>query len=1332
MKNNKENLQQDLPDTQGVPTGQADTTGFTIVGIGASAGALKACEGFFTNLPPDSGAAFVIVIHLDPSRASIFVELLQKYTRMKVFEAADGMVVAPNCVYVIPPKSDISIQHGALRVLEPSMPRSTHLAIDFFFRSLAEDQGENAVCIILSGTGKDGTLGLQTVKAELGLVMVQEPATAEFDGMPRNASDTGLADYVLPVEEMPAQLLAYMNGSHQKKSGSVPAARDSRRESFNDVLEILRIRTGHDFSLYKKGTVERRIERRMNVTQIAGITEYVRLLHDDPGETQILFRELLINVTSFFRDPEVFTTLKETVLPQMLSVKLEYYPVRVWVPGCASGEEVYSLAIILRECLDALRREFNVQIFGTDIDEEAIAKARRGAYPFNISSDISPERLNSFFNMENETYKIRKDIREAAVFATHDVAKDTPFAKLDLISCRNLLIYLEAPLQKKLLSLFHNLLQPDGILLLGNAETLGELADYFTVVDQKCKLFKRKEVSGLPPITGAYPIISSNSLARQRASSFILPEVGRPTISQVLEKELLEKYAPPSVVINDKAEIVYVHGRTGKYFELAPGQPPWSVFDAAREGLKYELKSAIQQATAGQVEVVHENVLVVSEGSAELVNLTVRPITGSRSLEGLLLVMFEGQARDETPRPVSAVDEHVSLLEQELSQARQLLKATTKGMEASYQEAASTNEELLSTNEELQSSNEELETSKEEMQSLYEELVTVNSELRINIDDLSRANSDLNNFLNSTEIAAIFLDSELNIRRFTPLATQMFKLLPVDVGRPLEHIVSNLVRENVVEDVREVLSTLSLFHKEVETKQGIWHMMRVLPYRNENNVVGGAVITFTDINEQKTALAQVEQKIAEAMEFNQKLLESSPFGMITYGSSGQALYANNSGADILGGTREQILQQNFSDLESWKQTGLLDAVKRVLSTGTPEHLEVHDRNASGKQSWWDFRLSRFISGGEPHLLLVYDDITERKEAEETLRHSEERFSRVFHSNPCQMTIVSLVDHRYIDVNQQWLDTVGFSREEVIGKRFDEVGVVPEHQFQKILQTLEEHDQAQNREFVYFNRKGEERYGLRSSDIITINGEQCLLGAVIDITERKKYEKELTRLDRLNLMGEIAAGIAHEIRTPMTVVKGYLQILQPKVELTAYKKRFDTMIVEVDRANAIITEFLSLAKDAPPNLKQQRINTILTSLLPLIQADAAEYGIVINLTLSDTPEINLDERQIRQLVLNLVRNGIEAMTKHGEITVKTRIKGNKVVLSVKDQGSGIPPDTLKKLGKLFFTTKEKGTGLGLSVCNRIVENHHARIEIKTGKSGTTVMVSFPIPERLALE
>ena len=647
-------------------------------------------------------------------------------------------------------------------------------------------------------------------------------------------------------------------------------------------------------------------------------------------------------------------------------------------------------------------------------------------------------------------------------------------------------------------------------------------------------------------------------------------------------------------------------------------------------------------------------------------------------------------------------------------------------VESSCQEVASTNEELLSTNEELQISNEELETSKEEMQSLYEELMTVNSEPKDKNDELLRSYSDLNNFLNSTEIAAIFLDNELKIRCFTPMATQMFNLLPVDVGRPLEHIVSNLAEGSVIEDTRRVLSTLVLSQKEVRTNQGIWQMMRILPYRTEDNLVEGVVITFTDINAQKKALAQVEQRIAEAMEFNQKLLESLPLGIVTYDSSGQAVYVNDASADIFGGTKEQILQLNFNSLEPWKQAGTLDIARQVLETGMPGLLQVHIQSVFGKEVWLDLRFSRFTSGGEPHLLMMYDAITKRKEAEETLRQSEERFSRVFHSNPCQMAIISLTDHRYLDVNQQWLDAVGISRGEVIGSTVDEVNVLSESQFQNLLLALEEHGKVQNHESVYINKKGVEHYVLLSTEIITINGKQCFLAAATDITERKKYEKEMVRLDRLNLIGEIAGGIAHEIRNPMTGVRGYLQLFQEKEEFASYKKRFNTLIGELDRANAIITEFLSLSRNAPPNIKKQSINDILTDLFPLILADAAEHGIVINLSFLDTPEINLDEKQIRQLVLNLVRNGIEAMSRYGELTIKTEQKKDRVVLSIKDRGNGIPPEVLEKLGTPFFTTKEKGTGLGLPVCYRIAESHNARIEIKTGKRGTTFMVIFPIP------
>jgi two-component system CheB/CheR fusion protein len=956
----KEDSRQDKPAAQrklALPSHGKDrlarkgSTRFNIVGIGASAGALRACEKFFTNLPPDSGAAFVVVVHLDPKHSSIFVDLLQRYTQMSVFQVEKEIRVAPNCVYVIPPNADIAMLHGSLQLLPPVKIRGLHMPIDFFFQSLAEDQEANAVCIILSGTGTDGTLGLRAIKMGLGMVMVQDPITAEYDGMPKNALDTGLADYVLPVEEMPAQLLAYIKGFHRRKNSKVAAVHDKRSDSLDKVLGLINLRTGHDLSLYKKSTIYRRIERRMNVHKFDHISQYVDYLQNDADEVNALFKEILINVTSFFRDPEAFTFLAESVLPEMIVDKPEDYIVRVWAPGCSTGEEVYSLAIVLRECMDALKREFRVQIFGTDLDEDAILTARKGAYPLNINTDISPERMTSYFTREDNIYRVRKDIREVAVFAHHDIAKDPPFTRLDLICCRNLLIYLEAPLQKRILSLFHQLLKPGGILLLGTSETLGELAEYFTVVNQKWRISTRKEAPVLPIIIGGYPVPVYADTG-QRASLFNAPERNNLSISRVLEKTLLEKYAPPSVAINNKGDIVYIHGRTGNFLEPAPGQPSLNIFNMAREGLRYELRSAVLQATAEKSVVVHEGVRTETDGSAELVKMTVEPIAGPKFLEGLMLVTFERQAPsgssgaggvDMAPQPGSAANDYVAKLDQELKQNRQLLYSSVKDMEASYQEVASTNEELMSTNEELQSSNEELETSKEEMQSLYEELMTVNNELQTNIDELSQANDDLKNFLNSTEIAAIFLDKDLKIRRFTPLATKMFNLIQVDVGRPLAHIVSNLAGVNVIEDTKEVLNTLVISYKEVQTADGLWYTMRIMPYRTLYNVVAGVVITFIDINEVKKALVQA---IADARGFAQDIVATVHEPVLILDVDLKVMFASRDFFRVFKATPEDTEGKLVYELgnHQWDIPRLREMLEKVLASNSSfqEYRVEHD------------------------------------------------------------------------------------------------------------------------------------------------------------------------------------------------------------------------------------------------------------------------------------------------------------------------------------------------------------------------------------------------------
>ncbi len=851
--------------------------GFPIVGIGASAGGLAAFEAFFSGMPAgvDLGMAFVLVQHLAPDHKSILVDLVRRYTHMQVFEVEDGMRVQPNCTYIIPPGRDMAFLNGSLQLLEPSAPRGQRLPIDFFFRSLAQDQQVRAIGIVLSGTGSDGTLGVRAIKGEGGMVMAQNLESTEYDGMPRSAIATGLVDYVLPPAEMPAQLMAYLAKLFGKapRPSTLPTTADSEN-ALKKVFILLRAQTGHDFSGYKSGTISRRIERRIAINQIDGIDGYVRYLQQTPAEVEALFRDLLIGVTSFFRDPEAFKALEEQIIPKLFAGKGPDATIRVWVPGCSTGEEAYSIAILLAERQEAMKQIFKVQVFATDIDGEAIATARTGLYPAGIAGDISAERMRRFFVAEpgGGHFRIHKGIRDLLVFSEQNLIKDPPFSKLDLISCRNLMIYLGGDLQKKLMPLFHYALNPAGFLFLGTSESMGEFLYLFNTVERAMKLYQRKEDAHnlaamnlspfLPPVTAV-------SAALPKAVGPAFPE--KLPLRELTEKALLEK-SPAAILVNKQGDILYLHGRTGMYLEPTPGEiGTANVLKMAREGLRQELTTTLHKAVYGKESIRCPGLRVKTNGDFTGVDLTVQQVkTGSAPL---YLVILEPAALPEvaavTPgsvaEPGAAADQIVAGLRQELRAKDEYLQTTHEQLETSCEELKSANEEMQSVNEELQSTNEELETSKEELQSVNEELATVNNELQTKVADLSQANDDMNNLLAGTGIATVFVDHSLRILRFTSASAKIINLIASDLGRPVGHIVSNLLGyDSLVADTQSVLDTLIAKEIEVQATSGMWYTLRIQPYRTIRNVIEGAVITFMDITE----MVKTREGLHKANELN--------------------------------------------------------------------------------------------------------------------------------------------------------------------------------------------------------------------------------------------------------------------------------------------------------------------------------------------------------------------------------------------------------------------------------------------------------------------------------
>ncbi|WP_296494983.1 chemotaxis protein CheB [Rhodoferax sp.] len=932
--------------------------GFPIVGLGASAGGLAAIEAFFSGMPAgvDPGMAFVLVQHLDPDHKSLLTELIQRRTRMVVSEVADGMVVQVNCAYIIPPNRDMAFLNGTLQLLEPAAPRGHRLPIDFLFRSLAADQHERAIGVVLSGTGSDGTLGVRAIKGEGGMVMVQTPASAEFDGMPQSALATGMVDFELPPAEMAAQLMAYTAHVFSRPPHHIIAAAPLSENALKKIFVLLRSQTGHDFSQYKPSTIYRRIERRMAVHQVEGIDAYVKYLQQTPAEVQALFNDMLIGVTNFFRDPDAFAALVTHVIPRLFDGKPVGAPVRVWCTGCSTGEEAYSIAILLQEQLELLRASYKVQVFATDIDSRAIAVARAGVYPISIADDISPERLARFFTLEPDgsAFRVHKNIRDLLVFSEHDIIKDPPFSKLDLISCRNLMIYLGSDLQKKLISLFHYALQTAGFLFLGTSETVGEKVDLFVVLERKAKIYQRKEdfQGAQRAALGRFlPPLVERDLG-QAAGKAAPPSTQ--SLRELTEQTLLRQVAAVAALVNGSGDIFYLHGRTGMYLEPAPGVAGiYNILKMAREGLRRDLTVTLHKAASSRGTVHAQGVRVKTNGHFTLVNLSVCPVLGGPdgALESpLFLVMLDAAPEPLTPAPVappaapathatSAASAQIAELNEELQAKEEYLRAANEELETTNEELKSSNEEMQSVNEELQSTNEELETSKEEMQSINEELSTVNTELQTKVSDLSRANNDMNNLLAGTGIATIFVDHSLRIMRFTPAASSIINLILSDVGRPVAHIVNNLVGyTSLLADVQQVLRTLVPKEAEVQTNDGKSYALRILPYRTLDNVIEGAVITFVEVTEVKRTREALKQ--ANALLRLAVVVRDAHDAITVQALDGRTIAWNPAAENLYGWTEAEALQMNVSERvpEALQSTALAQVQQLCQAqTLTPFH-----------------------------------------------------------------------------------------------------------------------------------------------------------------------------------------------------------------------------------------------------------------------------------------------------------------------------------------------------------------------------------------------------------
>ena len=1085
---------------------------FPIVGIGSSAGGLETLELFFKKIPDNTGIAFVIVQHLDPNHLGMMPELLQRMTPMKVIQVSDCLKIKPNCVYIIPPNKSMSLLSGLLHLFAPVEKHGLRLPIDIFFRSLAEDRQEKSIGIILSGMGSDGSLGLKYIKEKRGLVLVQDPDTAKFNGMPSSAIQTIIPDIIAPAEELPIKLIELLKFMPlAKKDYEI----DSKNKSNIDkIIILLREQTGHDFSLYKKSTLFRRIERRKGIHKIEKIENYVRFMQENPKETEILFKELLIGVTNFFRDPEVWRKLKEEILPQMLEKLPDGYVLRAWVTGCSTGEEAYSLAIVFKEVLENLkrRRNLSLQIFAIDLDLDSIEKARKGIFTENIVAEVSSERLSRFFINDNDRYRVNAVIREMVVFAPQNVIKDPPFTKLDILTCRNMLIYMEQELQKKKIRLFNYSLNPGGIMILGSAETLGTDGEGFDVVDNKLKIFKRSLVSLTP---GLLDFPSSFSITNKTKTKPLTTPVIEENIQTLANQILIQQFTPASVLVSNTGDIIYITGRTGKYLEPVAGKANWNIFAMLRDDLRHELPIAFQKALKNYDPIVLKKSKVENYGKFQYVDVTLQQIEKPDAVKGKIMIVFNDLPETNEATIENEKDGEQSSnarqkeLEIELHQSLEDLQTIREEMQTSQEELKSTNEELQSTNEELQSTNEELTTSKEEMQSLNEQLQTVNIELQSKVVDYVQANNDMKNLLNSTEIATLFLDKELNIRRFTDPITNIFKVRNTDIGRPFTDLVTDLIYPNIGIHARQVIKTLNFVEKSIATSDGRWFDIKIMPYRTLDDHIDGLVLTFNDVTKFKTMemeLKEANEKLQKSTETRYRhLFESAKDGiLILDAETGKITDVNPFLIKLLGYSKEQFIEKAIWEIGLFKDSiANVEKFKELQQKKMVRYDNLPLETIDGEKISVEFISNVYSVDNQKVIQCMIRDITQQKIIENKLSISEIRYRSLFESAKDGILVLDAESGKIIEINPYLVNLLGSKQEKLSEKAIWEVGF-----FKELIDNKDKFLELQQKKFQqYEDLKLETADGRKInvefiSKVFSIDNHKVIQCFIRDITEKK--------------------------------------------------------------------------------------------------------------------------------------------------------------------------------------------------------------------------------------
>ena len=1274
-----------------------------VVGIGASAGGIRALQTFFQALPPQPGLVFVVVMHLAPERESSLPQVLQTCTVMPVRQVRERIRMEPDHVYVIPPNQHLRSVDGHLEVSDFTEPRWQRAPIDVFFRTLAAVHPDG-IGILLSGSGTDGTVGLQAIKEYGGIAMVQLPEEAEFDAMPRSAIATGLIDFVLPAAELATKVVALYQHDFPPRGQVVP---EVLPEHDADILRRIMIQlqatTGHDFSGYKPSTVLRRIERRMRVTQVETHAAYLEYVRGTPQEAQALLKDLLISVTHFFRDPVAFDALRAQVIPQLFAHQASRESMRVWVAGCATGEEAYSIAMLLLEHAGTADQGPVIQIFASDPDEDALAYGRDGVYPAAIAADVSEERLQRFFVREGSYYRVRKELRERILFASHSLLKDPPFSQLDLISCRNFLIYLQRELQEKVYQLFHYALKPQGYLFLGSAESVESTYNLFREVDKAHRLYQRvsspQSLVQLPDLP-----LSAEVLAR-------MPRPGRRVVSPQQEvsnaaqhRQALEAFAPPSLLVDADATIVHISETASQYLHFVPGTPSLNLLRTILPELRLEVRTALFRATERRQGTTTVPLPADIRGQRRLVQLVVTPTPSGQVLVVFLDTPVPALGPPRGDLPFSNVDDlPLRQMEEELETTKAQLHSALESAETQQEELKAANEELQSINEEYKSTLEELETSKEELQSINEELKTVNQELQDKVVDLSRAHNNLQNLMAATNVATLFVDRQRTIRFYTPALTQIFNIMPMDQGRPLEHVTHRLAYPDLQHDIQHVLATLVPVEREVAQDDTRYYLVRLTPYRTTDDHIDGVVLTFVDITARQRAEVARQGLIAQlAMELTDAQQLQQVSSLLLQEDDPNALY-------------QQILDVAITlmraDMGSMQ---LFDADRNALRLLVWKGL--HPESAASWE-WVDaeapcscgmaLRTGQRVVIPDIETCEGLVDMPDRA----ALRQSS---IRAIQSTP----LVSRTGRLLGMLSTHWRQPY---QPEDRALHLLEVVTRQAADLIERVQTEAALRQA--------NTGLEQRVAERTAML-----EQQTQRLQQEMAERQRMQEALFEREKLASLGLLLANIAHELNNPLAVALMEIDNLTETGPDNAAPEPLTPLRQAVERCKQVVQSFLALARQQPATRQPVALHTLIDNVLILLRHALEADGILVQLCLADDlPLLQADTDQLHHVLANLIANAHQALRhsespRHLTLTTAVNAEGTQVTLEVTDTGPGIPADLQRRLFEPFFTTRpqEGGSGLGLALCRTVIEGHGGSIHLRSQVGqGTTVHIILPV-------